>query len=133
VGEPSALAAKDARILTEDWLEPGRLAKLLALQRTLGWTAAQVLQQLSGCLLSPGPQRLAGRLLYLGQLGLAHLVVANRREVLGAWRKQHGLPANEAVQGEPQLMLVTEVATMSDANFASLPALFSSQAVAVHS
>jgi hypothetical protein len=43
------------------------------------------------------------------------------------WRQQQGVAANRAAPGEPLFISISEVATRSDADFASLPALSSTQ------
>ena len=112
VADPVALALINARVLALDWLAPGRMANLLALQRALGLSSAgAVVQQgLASYVAGPSCQRVAGRLLFLEQAGLLHLLVA---------RGQRGRPPKDAL---PRISLC-DVVNLSAAAFCALPAL----------
>jgi hypothetical protein len=55
------------------------------------------------------------------------LVVPDRQAAQRAWRKLQGLPANRTAPGEPLLVSLRDLVKLSDAEFAKLPALTSSQ------
>jgi hypothetical protein len=80
VYDPKGLALKNIQVLAYNWLKPGLLANMLALQRFLpkeqwcgGLTAAEVVERYASYCCKG--QRPAIRLLWLEQLGLMHLVV----------------------------------------------------------
>ena len=111
------LALDNTRPLTRDWLAPGQLANLLALQRALGLSSpgAVVEQGLAGYVASYGPERLAGRLLFLEQAGLLPLLVASKEQ----WRTERGLPPGKRSPGEPPLISVGDV-TRPDGKFCAV-------------
>lgn len=76
-------------------------------------------------MLQKSVQRMAGRLLFLQHHCLLHLLVANKHEWRQEWQKQHGLLATRRAPGEPQLISLADIATLPDAQFASLPAVAS--------
>ena len=112
VADPAALALINAPVLAYDWLAPGRLANLLALQRALGLSSpgAVVEQGLATYVAGPSCQRVAGRLLFLEQAGRLLLLVASKEE----WRRDRGLPPRKRSPGEPPLISVSDVATLPD-------------------
>ena len=114
------LALGNTRPLTVDWLDEGRLANLLALQRGLGLgnPGAVVEQGFAGYVGNYAMERVAGRLLFLEQAGLAHLVVADVKE----WRRERGLPPNKASPGEPPLISLNALVTASNAKLAAAAA-----------
>ena len=114
VADPAALALNNAPVLAYDWLAPGRLANLLALQRALGLSSpgAVVEQGLAGYVAGPSCQRVAGRLLFFEHAGRLPLLVASKQE----WRRDRGLPPGKRLPGEPPLISVRAV-TRPDSEF----------------
>ena len=112
VADPAALALDNTRPLTRDWLAPGRLANLLALQRALGLSSpgAVVEQGLAGYVACYAPERVASRLLLLEQAGRLPLLVADKEQ----WRTERGLPPRKRSPGEPPLISLSDVATLPD-------------------
>jgi hypothetical protein len=55
-----------------------------------GWTAAEVIEQFASYVVGPAHERLVGRLLWLEQLGLVHLVVNKKQAAQQEWRQQQG-------------------------------------------
>jgi hypothetical protein len=123
VAEPAAVPLKKVRMLCQDFLAPAHLAKRLALQRCLGLSAAGVYAQFGSYVANSAAEKLAGRLLYLEQRGLLHLLVANKKAARRIWREERGLPANETAAGESAFISVCELAALPDAEFSSLKAL----------
>ena len=116
VTDPAAVALNYPQMLCVDWLAPGRLANRLALQRCLGLSAAGVYERFGGYVATTSAERLAGRLLYLEQRGLLHLLAADKKAARRAWRQERGLPANEEATGEPAFISVFDC-TRSDEHF----------------
>ena len=129
VPDPVAVAMNNLRTLSRDWLAPGRLAALTALQRLLPWqpSAADAVQQCAGYVATYAPRQLIGRLLFLQQEGVLPLLVANKRAAQRQWRQERGLPAGPAAHGEPQFVSMGDAAVLNDAKFGALPALGGSQ------
>ena len=122
VADPPALALRNTRSLTLNWLAADRLASLLALQQLLPWqpSAADAVQSCSNYIVNSAPPRLIGRLLFLQQEGVLPLLVADKAAAQREWRRQHGLPANRRAAGQPQLVSLCDTATLSDAKFCAL-------------
>ena len=120
VAHPAAVALNNFGMLYQDWLAPGRLANRLALQRCVGLSAAGVYERFGSYVATKGAERLAGRLLYLEQRGLLHLLVADKQAAKEAWRRQQGLPASKKATGEPAFISVGNVAVLPDADFICL-------------
>jgi hypothetical protein len=131
-------------ILNYNWLEPRLLVNLLALKRFLpkecskeqersseGWMAAVVIEQFASYVVGPAPERLVGRLLWLEQLGVAHLVVRDKKAARQAWREQQSLPAHEPALGQPMFISVRDI-TRPDAAFIRLPAVSTSGRAVAH-
>ena len=123
------MALNNLAMLYRNWLAPGRLAALTALQRLLPWrpSAADALQQCSGYVATYAPKRLIGRLLFLQQEGALPLLVADKPAAQWQWREEHGLLAGAAAEGEPQFVSLRDAAVLNDAEFCALPALGGSQ------
>jgi hypothetical protein len=122
VSDPLAVACNSPSLLLLDWLNPSRLANLLALQRLLPWepSAAHVIERY-GSYVKHSPQRLVGRLLYLEQLGLLQQLVALKQAARQEWRQsQQGLSAGKEAAGEPPFISVFDVAIPAPAKFAGL-------------
>ncbi|KAI3427326.1 hypothetical protein D9Q98_010243 [Chlorella vulgaris] len=66
------------------------------------------------------PSTLAGRLLYLDQLGLLPLLVADKPAAKREWRLQQGLSVSKKAAGKPVFISVGDVATLTAARFNSL-------------
>jgi hypothetical protein len=123
VSEPLAVVHNNPQLLAYDWLFPSRLAKLLALQRLLPWepSAAQAIERHGSYVAGPAVEKLVGRLLYLEQLGLLQLLVADKRAARQEWRQsQQGLSAGKVATGEPAFISVYDVAIPAPAQFAGL-------------
>ena len=122
VADPPALALRNTRSLTLNWLAADRLASLVALQQLLPWqpSAADAVQCCGCYIVSSAPPRLIGRLLFVQQEGVLPLLVADKAAVQREWRRQHGLPANRRAAGEPPLISLCDTATLSDAKFYAL-------------
>jgi hypothetical protein len=121
--DPLAVVRNNPQLCGYDWLNPSRLANLLALQRLLPWepSAAQVIERHGSDVTGPAVERLVGRLLYLEQLGLLQQLVADKRAARGEWRQsQQGLSAGRKAAGEPAFISVSDVATLGPAKFAGL-------------
>ncbi|KAL4426239.1 hypothetical protein ABPG77_009854 [Micractinium sp. CCAP 211/92] len=116
------VGSKNAQAVCRNWLAGGPLANRLALQRCLQLTAGQVYMRHAGYAACSSAERLAGRLLFLQQHGLLHLLVAEKEELLKQWRRQHGFRADRRAAGEPPLLSLGDV-TRPDAHFASLAAV----------
>ncbi|KAL4426231.1 hypothetical protein ABPG77_009846 [Micractinium sp. CCAP 211/92] len=113
------VASNNALVLCCNWLAVGPLANRLALQRCLQLTAGQVYLRHAGYATFSSAERLAGRLLFLQQHGLLHLLVAGKDKVVQQRRRQHGFRA----AGEQPLISLGDVSTLSDIRYASLPAV----------
>ena len=83
-------------------------------------SAAGVYERYGGYVVRCGAKKLAGRLLFLEDRGLAHLLVADKQAAKKAWRLQRGLPANRSAPGEPTFITVGDCAILPDAKFTSL-------------
>ena len=129
VADPAAVALGNLQLLASNWLAPGTHAKLAALQRLLPWqpAAADAVQQCASYVVATGPKRLIGRLLFLQQAGALPLLVADKQAARRQWREERGLPVGQTAAGEPQLVSLSDVCTLSDAEFCALPALGVSQ------
>jgi hypothetical protein len=105
-----------------EWLHRSRLANLRALQQRLPWevSAAQGIEQYGGYVASRAADRVAGRLLYLEQLGLLPLLVADKMAAKREWRLQQGLSGSKQAAGEPVFISASDVATLTAARFDSL-------------
>ena len=121
VADPAAVALNNPLMLCVDWLAPGRLANRLALQRCLGLSPAGVYERFGSYVAITSAEKLAGRLLYLEQRGLLHLLAADKQAARQAWRQERGLPANKRAAGEPAFISVSDVATLADKRFSCLP------------
>ncbi|KAI3427320.1 hypothetical protein D9Q98_010237 [Chlorella vulgaris] len=121
VSDPRAVAHSSPILLGYNWLNRSRLANLRALQQWLPWEllAAQVIE-CYGRYMNRSPSTLAGRLLYLEQLGLLPLLVANKPAAKREWRLQQGLSGSEKAAGEPVFISVSHVASLTAARFDSL-------------
>ncbi|KAL4426219.1 hypothetical protein ABPG77_009834 [Micractinium sp. CCAP 211/92] len=117
------VASKTAQVLHCNWLGVGPLANRLALQRCLQLTAGQVYLRHARYIADRSAKRLAGRLLFLQQHGLLHLLVAEKKELLQLWRRQHGFRADRRAPGEPPLISLDDVCILGDSRFASMPAV----------
>ncbi|KAI3427390.1 hypothetical protein D9Q98_010305 [Chlorella vulgaris] len=122
VSDPLAVAQNNPQTLEVDWLNPSRLANLLALQRLLPWkpSAAQVIERYGGYVAGRSARRVAGRLLYLEQLGLLQQLVANKPTAKREWRLQQGLLGSTKAAGKPVFISVGDVAIPAPAKFAGL-------------
>jgi hypothetical protein len=123
VSDPLAVVRNNPQVLLVDWLNPSRLANLLALQRLLPWepSAAQVIERYGCYVAGPAAERLAGRLLYLEQLGLLQLLVADKRAARQEWLQSlQRLSAGKQAAGQPAFISVYDVARTSTAQFAGL-------------
>ncbi|KAI3427324.1 hypothetical protein D9Q98_010241 [Chlorella vulgaris] len=122
VADPLVLACSSPKLLGCDWLNPSRLANLRVLQQWLPWevSAAQAIEQYGGYVASRAADRLAGRLLYLEQLGLLPPLVADKPAAKREWRLQQGLSSSKKAAGEPVFISVGNVADLSSARFDSL-------------
>jgi hypothetical protein len=123
VADPLAVVRNNPPMLTVNWLNPSRLANLLALQRLLPWepSAAQVIERYGGYVASTAPKKLTGRLLYLEQLSLLELLVADKPTAKREWRQsQQGLSAGREAAGKPAFISVSNVATLAPTKFAGL-------------
>ncbi|KAI3427350.1 hypothetical protein D9Q98_010267 [Chlorella vulgaris] len=122
VADPRAVAHSSPRLLGYDWLHASRLANLRALQQWLPWevSAAQAIERYAGYVASIAAERLAGRLLYLEQLGLLPLLVADKLAARQEWRLQRGLSVSKRAAGDPVFITVRDVAMSAPADFDSL-------------
>ncbi|KAI3427317.1 hypothetical protein D9Q98_010234 [Chlorella vulgaris] len=121
VADRRAVAKSKPILLGYDWLHRSRLANLRALQRWLPWevSAAQAIA-CYGRYMVHSPKTLAGRLLYLEQLGLLPLLVADKLAAKREWRLQQGLSGSEKAACEPVFISVSAVAILTAARFDSL-------------
>lgn len=119
VAGSAAETLSNADMLCVDWLEPGRIASRLALQRCMGQSAAGVYTHFAGLVARTSARRLVGRLLYLEQHGLLHLLVADMQAAKRAWRRECGLPANKKAPDEPAFISLSSVASLPDDKFCS--------------
>ncbi|KAL4436519.1 hypothetical protein ABPG75_003658 [Micractinium tetrahymenae] len=119
--DATVVARRTPLSLCCDWLALDRLVNRLALQRYLpgGLTAGQVYERHTSYVVGPSAERMAGRLLFLQHHGLLHLLVTDKTE----WRRQRGFRANRRAPGEPPLISLADVSTLTDVQFASLPAV----------
>jgi hypothetical protein len=115
-----AEAASHANMLCQDWRAPGHIANCLVLQRCLGLSGSDAYKQFGGRVATAAPTKLAGRLLYLEQRGLLHLVVPDRRAAKRAWREEHGPSAIKRATSDPRFITVGNVANLSTAKFTRL-------------
>ena len=122
VADPPALALRNTRSLTLNWLAADRLASLVALQQLLPWqpSAAAAVQRYGSYIVNSAPPRLIGRLLFLQREGVLPLLLADKRAARQQWRQPRGLPANRRADGEPQLISLRDTAALSDAKFGVL-------------
>jgi hypothetical protein len=129
VADPRAVACSNPNLLGYDWLHRSRLANLRALQQWLPWepSAAQVIERYGHHLATTAAGTLVGRLLYLEQLGLLPLVVADKRAAKREWRLQQGLSGSKKAAGEPLFISVRDVAAITAAQIDSLVASALSQ------
>jgi hypothetical protein len=109
-------------LLSYDWLHRSRLANLRALHQWLPWevSAAQAIGCYGGYVAGYAADRVAGRLLYLEQLGLLPLLAANKPAAKREWRLQQGLSGIKKAAGEPVFISVSDVAILTAARFDSL-------------
>ncbi|KAL4436525.1 hypothetical protein ABPG75_003664 [Micractinium tetrahymenae] len=123
--EALKVGRNNAKVLINDWLATDRLVNQLALQRCLpgGLSAAQVYERHAGYVASHSAEWLAGRLLFLQQHGLLHLLVPQKKELLQEWRQENGFRADMRPPGEPPLISLRDVGKLTGARFASLPAV----------
>ncbi|KAI3427351.1 hypothetical protein D9Q98_010268 [Chlorella vulgaris] len=122
VADPRAVAHSSPRLLGYDWLHASRLANLRALQQwlPLGLSAAQAIERYAGFVASIAAERLAGRLLYLEQLRLLPLLVADKPAAKREWRLRQGLTVSKRAAGDPVFISVGDVAAITAAKFDSL-------------
>jgi len=122
VADPRAVASSTPNLLTVDWLHRSRLANLRALQQWLPWevSAAQVIACYGSYVVHAALDKMAGRLLYLEQLGLLPLLVGNKPAAKREWRLQQGLSGSKKAAGEPLFISVRDVAAITAANVDSL-------------
>lgn len=122
VADPTAVAAQQLGAVTYGWLEPMRLARLLALQRLLPWqpTADEVLRRFAVYVAGVATPKLISRLLFIRQAGKLPLLVADKRGEQLRWRRQQGLQANRRAAGEPAYISMGDVAVLTDAQFCAL-------------
>ncbi|KAI3427311.1 hypothetical protein D9Q98_010228 [Chlorella vulgaris] len=122
VADPLVLASSNPTLLGYDWLHASRLANLRALQQWLPWevSAAQVIGRYGCYVASYAADRVAGRLLYLEQLGLLPLLVADKLAAKREWQLQQGLSVSKKAAGEPVFISVGDLATLTAAKFDSL-------------
>ncbi|KAI3427345.1 hypothetical protein D9Q98_010262 [Chlorella vulgaris] len=122
VAEPRAMVRNNPNLLTVEWLHRSRMANLRVLQQWLPWevSAAQVIERYAGYVASIAADRLAGRLLYLEQLGLLPLLVGNKPAARQEWRLQQGLSVSKKAAGDAVLITVRDVAISTAAQFDSL-------------
>jgi hypothetical protein len=122
VADPLAVVRNNPQVLMVDWLNASRLANVLALQQLLPWdpSAAQIIEH-HGSYLRRSPKTLAGRLLYLEQLGLLQQLVADKRAAKREWRQTQQEPsAGKEAAAEPAFISVGDVAALAPAPFADL-------------
>ncbi|KAI3427319.1 hypothetical protein D9Q98_010236 [Chlorella vulgaris] len=121
VADRRAVVRSTPNLLGYDWLHRSRMANLRALQRWLPWdvSAAQVIE-CYGRYMNRSPSTLAGRLLYLEQLGLLPLLMADKLAAKREWRLQQGLSVSKKAAGEPVFISVGDVAGFTAARFDSL-------------
>ncbi|KAI3427329.1 hypothetical protein D9Q98_010246 [Chlorella vulgaris] len=114
VADRRAVAHSSPILLGYDWLNASRLANLRALQQWLPWevSAAQVIE-CYGRYMNRSPSTLAGRLLYLEQLGLLPLLVADKLAAKREWRLQQGLSGSKKAAGEPVFISVRDVSGLT--------------------
>ncbi|KAL4436512.1 hypothetical protein ABPG75_003651 [Micractinium tetrahymenae] len=119
------VARSNPRELCTDWLVIDKLVNRLVLQRCLpgGLSAGQVYEKHARYAAHISAERLAGRLLFLQHHGLLHLLVEKKGPARQQWRRQRGMPANRRAPGEPPFISLSDVGTLSDAQFASLLAV----------
>ena len=124
VADPRAMAMRSFGLLGYDWLAPGTLAKLAALQHLPPWqpSAAAVVSQCGGYAAIYSTSRLIGRLLFLQQEGTLHLLVADK----AAARQQRDLHGGQPADAPCRISLA-DVAGLTDAKFCCLPGLGSSE------
>jgi hypothetical protein len=122
VTDPLAVVRNSPSLLGYDWLNPSRLTNLLALQRLLPWepSAAQVIERYGDYVAGKSARRVAGRLLYLDQLGLLQLLVADKRAARQEWRLQQGLSGSTKAAGKPSFISVGDVAGTTLAELAGV-------------
>ncbi|KAI3427341.1 hypothetical protein D9Q98_010258 [Chlorella vulgaris] len=122
VADPRAVVRNNPSVLRVDWLKPSRLANLRALQQWLPWevSAAQAIEIYGDYVASKAADRVAGRLLYLEQLGLLPLLVANKPAAKREWRLQQGLSGSKQAAGELVCINVGNLATLTAVRFDSL-------------
>ncbi|KAI3427343.1 hypothetical protein D9Q98_010260 [Chlorella vulgaris] len=120
VADPRAVASSTPKLLAVDWLHRSRMANLRALQQWLPWevSAAQAIACYGRYMLYSSTT-LVGRLLYLEQLGLLPLLVADKLAAKREWRLQQGLSGSKKAAGEPLFISVFDVAGLT-ARFDSL-------------
>ncbi|KAI3427322.1 hypothetical protein D9Q98_010239 [Chlorella vulgaris] len=122
VADPLVLACSSLKLLGCDWLHRSWLANLWALQQWLPWevSAAQAIECYGSYVVNAAVDKMVGRLLYLEQLGLLPLLVANKPAAKREWRLQQGLSGSKKAAGEPVFISVGDVADLSSARFDSL-------------
>ncbi len=120
VADPAALGMGNTRSLVLNWLKPGNLANLMALQ-LLPWqpTATDAVQQFHGYVVNYTPQRLIGRLLFVQQEGLLPLLVADKQAALQQVRRQRRLRAGQPAD-QPLFISLSDVGKLPNANFFSV-------------
>ncbi|KAI3427330.1 hypothetical protein D9Q98_010247 [Chlorella vulgaris] len=122
MADPRAVAHSSPILLGYDWLHRSRLANLRALQQWLPWevSAAQAIECYGSYVVNAAVDKMVGRLLYLEQLGLLPLLVADKPAAKREWRLQQGLSSTKKAAGEPVFISVGNVADLSSARFDSL-------------
>ncbi|KAI3427408.1 hypothetical protein D9Q98_010323 [Chlorella vulgaris] len=123
VSDPLAVVRNNPNSLCYNWLDPSRLANVLALQQLLPWqpSAAQVIERYGGYVAGKSASRVAGRLLYLEQLGLLQQLVADKTAAMREWRQsQQEASAGKKAAGEPVFISVGDIAASAPAQFACL-------------
>ncbi|KAI3427333.1 hypothetical protein D9Q98_010250 [Chlorella vulgaris] len=98
--------------------------QLLAIN-TVQWlpwevSAAQAIKCYGSYVVNAAVDKMVGRLLYLEQLGLLPLLVADKPAAKREWRLQQGLPGSKKAAGKPVFISVGNVVDLSSAKFDSL-------------
>jgi hypothetical protein len=116
------LARSNPILLGYDWLNRSRMANLRALQQWLPWelSFAQLIERYGSYVRRAAADKMAGRLLYLEQLGLLPLLVADKPAAKREWQLQQGLSVSKKAAGDPVFISVGDVAAITAAKFDSL-------------
>jgi hypothetical protein len=79
-----------------------------------------VIERYGSYVVQSASEKLAGRLLYLAQLGLLQQLVADKRAARQEWRLQRGLSGSTKAAGQPAFISVADIARASTGQFAGL-------------